>query len=183
MRIRRIGAALGVSAVLAAVPLTACSSTPSTPTVVTVTSTTPMHPALQKIQDDADRRWSEAHPGQDVRVHRALEEQAKSHPAPSKSGLPWWAWILIVPAGLVGLGWLVIKFLDADVERAHARVAELKARYDDDDWDDDDDEPRLTYPAITPVTAPEPVPYPEPSSASAAPAPSGGSSLMDRLGK
>ncbi|WP_133176297.1 hypothetical protein [Mycobacteroides abscessus] len=150
-----------------------------------MTSTTPMHPALQKIQDDADRRWSEAHPGQDVRVHRALEEQAKSHPAPSKSGLPWWAWILIVPAGLVGLGWLVIKFLDADVERAHARVAELKARYDDDDddWDDDDDEPLLTYPSITPVAA-EPIPYPEPTpSTPAAPAPSGGSSLMDRLGK
>lgn len=184
MRIKTIGAAVGVSAVLAAVPLAACGSTTPTPTVITVTSTTPMHPSLQKIQDDADQRWSAAHPGQDVRVHRALEEQAKSHPAQSKSGLPWWAWVLIIPAGLVSLGWLGFKMLDWDVERKQAHLDALRARHAElDDDDDDDDEPEvISYPAITSTPVPEPIPYPESTpSEPTPPAPSG--SLMDRLGK
>lgn len=177
MNVKHIGAALGVSAVLT-FPLAACGSAPPAPTVVTVTSTTPMHPALQKIQDDADRRWSEAHPGQDVRVHRALEEQAKSHPAQAKQGIPWWVWVLGTVVVLGGLLWWGTTLDDGSSARAALRAA--RDDDDDDDWDDDDDddEPRLTYPSITPAAA-EPIPYPEPTPS--APAPSSGS-LMDRLG-
>lgn len=178
MRIKTISAAVGVTAILA-LPLAACNSAPHTPTVITVTSSTPMHPALQKIEDDADRRWSEAHPGQDVRVHRALEAQAKSHPAQTKQGIPWWVWALGTVAAIGGLLWWGTTLDDGSSARAARRYDDD----DDDDWDDDDEpEPLLTYPAIPTSHAPEAVPYPEPTpSAPGAPAPSG--SLMDRLGK
>lgn len=150
MSIKRIGATLAVAGALA-LPLAACGSTPA-PTVITVTPTTPMHPALQKIQDDADRRWSESHPGQDVNVHRAAERAAASQPARQDDGLPWWSWLLIVPAAGIGvlvLGFKVMEWNDErQVQQAEARVDELDARaarrasrvLDYDDFEDEDDE-------------------------------------------
>ncbi|SKU64789.1 Uncharacterised protein [Mycobacteroides abscessus subsp. massiliense] len=172
MSIKRIGATLAVAGALA-LPLAACGSTPA-PTVITVTPTTPMHPALQKIQDDADRRWSESHPGQDVNAHRAAERAAAQQPKSKSSGLPWWAWILIVPVGLVAALLLAAKvwdgLADRDIERASARLAELEARYPDRDDDDDvedypedyddelDGEDEYPRAAVESVQAPAPVP-------------------------
>ncbi|WP_235660023.1 hypothetical protein [Mycobacteroides abscessus] len=105
---------------------------------------------------------------------------------PKSSGLPWWAWLLIVPAGLVALAVLGFKLAEANDERrvakAWAKVDELDARaarraarvldYDDyEDGDEDDeadalDEADMDF--LHQVT--DPVPAPAPS----APAVSGG---------
>ncbi|SIE26937.1 hypothetical protein [Mycobacteroides abscessus] len=150
MNIKRFGAALAVAGALL-LPLAACGSSTPAPTVITVTPTTPMHPALQKIQDDADRRWAESHPGQDVNAHRAAERAAASQPARQDDGLPWWAWLLIVPGGLAAalvLGFKVMEWNDdRTVARAEARVAELESRprpvFDYDDYEDDDEDDEL----------------------------------------
>lgn len=178
MSIKTFGAAVATAA-LVFLPLAACGN--STPVVTTVTATpsTTMHPALQKIQDDADRRWSESHPGQDVNAHRAAAQQSKS------SGLPWWAWALIVPAGLVAALVLGFKLMEANderrVARAWARVDELEARFGDDDDDDDvedypDEDDELDeddMDFLHRVTDPAPAP--------AAPAPPAGGSLLSSL--
>ncbi|WP_100514945.1 hypothetical protein [Mycobacteroides abscessus] len=116
--------------------------------------------------------------------------QAQRH---QSSGIPAWAWFLIVP-GLVILALVVITMIGAfwesnetprhavrrerdagdELRRIEAEIAAAEAM-------PDDDAPVLTYPAIPTSHAPEVVPYPESPSAPVAPAPS--ASLMDRLGK
>lgn len=180
MSIKRIGAVTVVAGALV-FPLAACGS--STPVVTTVTATpsTTMHPALQKIEDDADRRWSESHPGQDVNAHRAAERAAAQQPKSKSSGLPWWSWLLIVPSAGIGLLVLWVKLSEMNDERrvakAWQKVDELDARaarratrvldyddYEDDDELDDDklDEAdmsflqRATHPAPSAPAAPVP---------------------------
>lgn len=183
MNVKMIGASLA-TATLVMFPLAACgNSTPTATTVTATPSTTTMHPALQKIEDDADRRWSESHPGQDVRVHRAAERAAAQQPKSKSSGLPWWAWLLIVPVGLVAMGVLGIKLMEANDERrvakAWAKVDELDARaarratrvLDYDDYEDDEDDeldelPEDDMDFLHRVTDPSPAPAPSASPAS-----------------
>lgn len=151
MKLKQIGAAVVVAGALA-FSLAACGSSTPVVTTVTATPTKPMHPALQKIQDDADRRWSESHPGQDVNAHRAAERAAASKPARQDDRLPWWAWMVIVPTGLIVLAVLGLKALewndDRTIARAEAKVDELDARaaaraarvLDYDEWEADDEE-------------------------------------------
>lgn len=165
MEFKRIGAA-ALTAGFVMFPLAACGSSTPVVTTVTATPTTPMHPALQKIQDDADRRWAESHPGQDVNAHRAAERAAASQPARQDDGLPWWTWLLIVPGGLVALlvlGFKVMEWNDEQrVRRAEARVAELDARasrvldYPDDDDEEDDELPEDDIEFLDKVTDPTP---------------------------
>ncbi|MBN7311789.1 hypothetical protein [Mycobacteroides abscessus] len=182
MSIKTFGASLATAS-LVMFPLAACGSAAPTPVVtVTATPSTTMHPALQRVEDDADRRWSESHPGQDVRVHRAAERAAAQQS--KSSGLPWWAWALIVPAGLAVLLVLGIKLMEANDERRVARawrkVDELDARHrarfgDDDDVedypDDDDELPEDDMEFLHRVTEPAP----------AQPAPPASGSLLSSL--
>ncbi|SLI42513.1 hypothetical protein [Mycobacteroides abscessus] len=169
MEFKRIGVA-AVAAGFVMFPLAACGSA-NAPVVTTVTATPtkPMHPALQKIQDDADRRWAESHPGQDVNAHRAAERAAASQPARQDDGLPWWSWLLIVPVGAIGLLVLGFKALEwsdeRTVRRAEARVDELDARAsrvldypdeDDDEWDDDNELPEADMDFLHRATDPAP---------------------------
>lgn len=147
MNLKRTGVA-AVAAGFVMFPLAACGSSTPVVTTVTATPTKPMHPALQKIQDDADRRWAESHPGQNVNAHRAAERAAASQPARQNDGLPWWSWLLIVPGGLIVLAVLGFKVMewndDRTIARAEARVDELDARprpvLDYDDFEDDEDD-------------------------------------------
>lgn len=198
MRIKTISAAVGVAAVLA-LPLAACGS--STPPAVTVTATPTTYSSAPcpPITDpgweacvDANRARRSAESSRVSSASAVAAAQAQRH---QPSGIPAWAWFLIVP-GLVILALVVITMVGAfwesnetprhavrrdsdtgdELRRIEAEVAAAEA------MPDDDDAPVLTYPAIPTVTAPEVVPYPEPSSdVPVAPAPSGGS-LMERLG-
>lgn len=182
MSIKTFGASLATAA-LVSLPLAACgSSTPAPVVTVTATPSTTMHPALQKIQDDADRRWSESHPGQDVNAHRAAERAAAQQP--KDSGLPWWSWLLIVPAALVALAVLGFKLSEMNdertVARAWAKVDELDARaarratrvLDYDDYEDDDEADELDelpeddMEFLRKATDPTPAPAPSASPAS-----------------
>lgn len=200
MNAKMIGAAVGVAAVLA-LPLAACGS--STPPAVTVTATPTTYSSAPcpPITDpgweacvDANRARRSAESSRSASASAMAAAQAQRH---QSSGLPTWAWLLIVP-GLVILVLIVITIggavWEANETPRHAvrrdgavwdEIRRIEAVIDDEDESENDDEPEplLTYPAIPTSPAPEPIPYPEPSSASAAPAPSGGSSLMDRLGK
>ncbi|QSM94332.1 hypothetical protein I3U40_00250 [Mycobacteroides abscessus subsp. abscessus] len=196
MKLKRIGAVVGLSAVLAAVPLAACGSTP--PPAVTVTATPTATYSFAPCPPITDPGWEAC-----VDSHRAQRSAESSRSASASasaaqaqrhqsSGIPTWVWLLIVP-GLVILVLIVITIggavWEANESPRHAvrrdgavwdELRRIEAVIDDEDDDDDDEpEPLLTYPAITPVAA-EPIPYPEPSSVPVAPAPSG--SLMDRLG-
>ncbi|WP_157931799.1 hypothetical protein [Mycobacteroides abscessus] len=177
---RRIGAVVGVSAVLA-LPLAACGS--SAPPAVTVTATPSTTLSLAPCPPVNDPTWEacfNSHREQRERDAADRQKQAATtKPAPSNGGIPWWVWILGTIAAIGGLLWWGTTLDDGSSARAALRAA--RDDDDDDDWDDDDDEPLLTYPAIPTSPAPEPVPYPETPSAPAAPAPS--ASLMDRLGK
>lgn len=186
MKLKTIGAAVGVAAVLAAFPLTALGTEQPTGAGIPVaqaapTTLYPGDPGYDVIQDWEKNLPSYTPPATATRTVTVSPTTTK--PAPSKStgggsGIPWWVWVLGTIAVLGGLIWWGTTLDDGSAARA-ARDDE-----DEDDEDEDDaDEPVLTYPSITPVAAPEPIPYPEPTpSAPVQPAPSGGS-LMDRLGK
>lgn len=200
MNVKTFGAAVGMSAVLA-LPLAACGSTPPPAVTVTATPSTAYSSApCPPITDpgweacvDSHRAQRSAESSRSASASAMAAAQAQRH---QSSGLPTWAWLLIVP-GLVVLALVVITMIGAfwesnetprhavrrdsdsgdELRRIEAEIAAAEAMPDDDE-----PEPLLTYPSITPVAA-EPIPYPEPTpSAPAAPAPSGGS-LMDRLGK
>lgn len=186
MRIKTISAAVGVAAVLAAVPLTMLTAEDGTGGAVPVAAAAPttLYPG-DPGYDDA-KQWEKNLPSYTppaTATHTVtVTPTTTTKPAPSKStgggsGIPWWVWVLGTVAAIGGLLWWGTTLDDGSAARAALRTADD----DDDDWDDDDDESVLTYPPITPVAA-EPIPYPETApSVPAAPAPSGGS-LMDRLG-
>lgn len=181
MSIKRIGA---VTVVAGAVmfPLAACGSSTPAP-VVTVTST----PTLAPCPPVNDPGWERC-----VDDHRAQRDAAAKQQAPAtsakstSSGLPWWAWTLIVPAGLIGVLVLAYKLAEANddrtISRARARVDELESRprpvLDYDTWDDEDDdddgldEEDMSF--LDKVTDPAP-------SAPAAPAPPASGSLLSSL--
>lgn len=165
MSIKRIGATAAV-AIGVAVPLAACGNSPA-PVATTVTATTTALAPCPPVGDPAWEKCFDAH-----RAQRERDAAAKQPSAPAKStssGLPWWAWTLIVPAGLVGVLVLAIKVMEANddrtIARANARVAELDARprpvvdyddYEDDEEDDELDEEDMSF--LHQVTDPAPAP-------------------------
>ncbi|QSM95691.1 hypothetical protein I3U40_08085 [Mycobacteroides abscessus subsp. abscessus] len=186
MKLKRIGAAVGVAAVLAAIPLAALGGESDTGAGIPVAQAAPttLYPG-DPGYDDA-RQWERDLPSYTppaTATHTVtVTPTTTTKPVPATkneggSGFPWWGWVLGTLGVIGGLLWWGTTLDDGSSTRAS------RDDDDDDDWDDDDedDAPSLTYPAITPVAAAEPVPYPEPPSVPAQPAPSGGS-LMDRLG-
>lgn len=173
MNFKRIGASLAVASALA-FPLVACGSSTPAPVVTTVTATPTLAPC-PPVGDPAWERCFDDHRAQRERDTAAAAKHQPSAPAKStSSGLPWWAWTLIVLGGAIGLLVLGFKVMERNDERtiarAQARVAELDARprpvvdYDDYEDDDEDDElpeddmdflHRVTDPSPTP-TAPAP---------------------------
>ncbi|SLI41324.1 Uncharacterised protein [Mycobacteroides abscessus subsp. massiliense] len=158
MNIKRFGATVAV-AIGVSLPLAACGSSPA-PSVTTVTATTPTYPTYSSpcpLGDGFDRCIDTRRAERQAADAARPSARPSSNPAQSKhdgGGLPWWAWMVIVPAGLVAalvLGFKVMEWNDEQrVRRAEARVAELDARearrasrvhdYPDDYEDDEDDE-------------------------------------------
>ncbi|SIG37542.1 Uncharacterised protein [Mycobacteroides abscessus subsp. abscessus] len=157
MILKRIGAAAAV-AVGVAFPLAACGSSPE-PSVTTVTATTPTYPTYSSpcpLGDGFDRCIDTRRAERQAADAARPSARPSSNPAQSKhdgGGLPWWSWLLIVPAAGIGLLVLGFKALawndERTISRAQARVAELDARprpvvdyddYEDDDDDEEDDE-------------------------------------------
>lgn len=183
MKIKQIGA-VTVVAVGVALPLTACgSSTPPAP--VATTSIKPLSPDFRKSYCGINSSTRTACEQQDALVEQ--QQYAAAHPKPKDDGLPWWAWLLIVPVGLVAALVLAIKLMEANDERrvakAWAKVDELDARHrtrfgDNDDVEDypdaeddelDEDE-SFEYPAAT-----------DPAPAPVAPAPPAAGNLLSSL--
>ncbi|SII09513.1 Uncharacterised protein [Mycobacteroides abscessus subsp. abscessus] len=146
MNAKMIGASLATAA-LVAFPLAACGSSPA-PVVTTVTAT----PSLAPCPPVNDPGWERCFDDHRAQRDAAAKQPPTATPAPHQnSGLPWWAWTLIVPAGLVALLVLGFKSMEWNdertVRRAEARVDELDARaearrtrvLDYDTWDDDDE--------------------------------------------
>lgn len=181
MNFKRIGAAVVVAGALA-FPLAACgSSAPPAPTATAAPTTlsSGFHDSYCNI-NSSTRKACEQHDTE------AAKPPAPAHPA--SSGLPWWSWLLIVPAGLIAALVIGLKLLEwsdeRTISRAQARVAELDARprsvQDYDDWAEDDEE---DYPYEDELddgfeypTATDPVPAPAPSTP-----PAGGGSLLSSL--
>lgn len=189
MKLKTIGAAVGVAAVLAAFPLTVLGTEQSTGAGIPVAQAAPttLYPG-DPGYDDA-KQWEKNLPSYTppaTATHTVtVTPTTTTKPSPATKnegggGFPWWVWVLGTIAVLGGLIWWGTTLDDG----SSARAARDDDDDDDDDWDDDDDDaPALSYPAITSTPVPEVVPYPEPTpSVPAQPAPSGGS-LMDRLGK
>lgn len=154
MSINRFGAALAVAGALA-FPLAACGSGSSTPApTVTVTSApTTLSPGFRDSYCNINSATKTACEQHDAAVKQ--QQYAAAHPKPKDDGLPWWAWLLIVPAASVGLlvlGFKVMEWNDEQtVRRAEARVDELDARaarrasrvLDYDEWEADDEDDEL----------------------------------------
>lgn len=186
MKLKTIGAAVGVAAVLVAIPLTALGTESDTGAGIPVAQAAPttLYPG-DPGYDDA-RQWERDLPSYTppaTATHTVtVTPTTTTKPSPATkneggSGFPWWGWVLGTIAVLGGLIWWGTNLDDGSAPRA-ARDDDD----DDDDWDDDEDDV-LTYPSITHVAAPEPVPYPEPPSVPVQPAaPVASGSLMDRLG-
>lgn len=195
MRIKTIGAAVGIASVLT-LPLAACSSSPPAVTTVTATPTTTL--SLAPCPPVSDSSWNQCYAehaqarqrDSEARQQQRQEAALKSQQKQSKGGLPWWSWLLIIPAGLVGLVWIGLKIAEAndarEISNANARVAKWDARLAElrsTRATYAEEEPAMTYPAIpTPASVPEVVPYPESIPSEPTPPASSGS-LMDRLGK
>lgn len=185
MTIRRIGAAVVVAA-LVSFPLVACGSgVAPTVTTVTATPTTSLAPC-PPVGDPAWEKCFDAHHAQRERDAAAAKQQPSAPAKSTSSGLPWWSWLLIVPAALVAVGVLGIKVMERNdertISRAQARVDELESRprpvLDYDEWMDDQDEeldelPEEDMDFLHKVTDPVPAP--------AAPAPPAAGNLLSSL--
>lgn len=141
MNVKMISAAVAVAGALV-FPLAACaSSTPPAP--VATTTFKPLSPDFQKSYCGINSSTKTACEQHDTAVQQ--QQYAAAHPTPKDDGLPWWSWVLIVPAALVAMGVLGIKLMEANderrVARAWAKVDELEARFGDDDDDDVEDYP------------------------------------------
>ncbi|SHX81860.1 hypothetical protein [Mycobacteroides abscessus] len=170
MNAKMIGASLATAA-LVAFPLAACGSSPA-PTVTTVTTTATTLAPCPPVNDPGWEACFDAHRAQ--REHDAAAKTPTAAPPQAKSsGLPWWSWLLIVPAA--GIGLLVLGFKSMEwndertIRRAEARVDELDARaearrtrvldyddYEDDEEDDEDELPADDIEFLHRVTDPAP---------------------------
>ncbi|SLH96912.1 Uncharacterised protein [Mycobacteroides abscessus subsp. abscessus] len=176
MKIKMIGAAVGVAAVLV-FPVAACGSgTPPAVTVTATPSTTYSSAPCPPITDptweacvDSHRAQRSAESSRSISASATAAAQAQH--SNQAGGIPWWVWVLGTIAAIAGLVWWGTTLDDG----THS------SRYvDDDDDDDDEDEEVLIYPAIPVDPVSEPIPYPEEPIAPVQPASS--ASLMDRLG-
>lgn len=197
MSIKMIGASLAAAS-LVALPLAACGSStaPTAPTATTVTamatapsSTSSSSCTISNGYANWESCWK-AEQRQHPTTTPAATPTAAPAPAHQNGGLPWWAWVLIVPVVLIALAVLGFKLAEANDERrvakAWAKVDELDARHrarfgDDDDVEDypeDDDEldelPAEDMAFLHRATDPAP-------SAPAQPAPPAGGSLLSSL--
>ncbi|QSN22136.1 hypothetical protein I3U41_05870 [Mycobacteroides abscessus subsp. abscessus] len=146
MNLKKFGVAVAAAS-LVMFPLAACGSSPA-PVVTTVTAT----PSLAPCPPVNDPGWERCFDDHRAQRDAAAKQPPTATPAPHQnSGLPWWAWTLIVPGGLAAalvLGFKVLEWNDErTISRAQARVDELDARprpvvdyddYEDDDLDEDD---------------------------------------------
>ncbi|MBN7483719.1 hypothetical protein [Mycobacteroides abscessus] len=174
-------------------PLAACGSGTPVATTVTATPTTAATTSsssctISSGYENWESCWKaeqRQHPTTTARPTAAAPAHAKS------SGLPWWAWLLIVPVGLAALFVLGIKLSEMNDERRVARawqkVDELDARAarratrvldyddyeDDDELDDDELDEEGDMDFLHRVTDPAPAP--------AAPAPPAGGNLLSSL--
>ncbi|SHP92572.1 hypothetical protein [Mycobacteroides abscessus] len=172
MSIKRFGATVAV-AIGVSLPLSACGSDATAPTVTTVTATTPTYPTYSSpcpLGDGFDRCIDTRRAERQAADAARPSARPSSNPAQSKhdgGGLPWWSWLLIVPAagiGLLVLGFQALAWNDErTISRAQARVDELDARprpvvdyddYEDDDEDDELDEDDMSF--LDRVTDPTP---------------------------
>ncbi|MBN7329816.1 hypothetical protein [Mycobacteroides abscessus] len=184
MKLKTIGAAVGVTAVLAAIPLATLGTEQSTGAGVPVAQAAPttLYPG-DPGYDDA-RQWERDLPSYTPPATHTVTvtTTTTTKPVPATkneggSGFPWWVWVLGTIAVLGGLIWWGTTLDDG----SSARTA--RDDDDDDDWDDDDEPseyPVFSYPAIPNTPVAEPISYPAPPSVPVQPVPSG--SLMDRLG-
>lgn len=193
MELKRIGASLAI-ATLVSLPLAACGSA-AAPVVTTVTTTTPTYPTYSSpcpLGDGFDRCMDTRRAERQAADAARSSARASSNPAQSKhddGGLPWWAWLLIVPVGLVAMGALAIKLMEANDERtiarANARVDELDARHRTRFGDDDDDEDVEDYPDDDDELDEEDMAFlrkaTEPVAAPVTPAPPAGGGLLSSL--
>lgn len=131
MTLKRIGAAVGIAAVLV-LPLTACgSSTPTTRVTVTATPTTTLSLApCPPVNDPAWESCLNSHRAQRERDAAERQKQAAVKPAPQGGGIPWWVWVGGTIIGLGLLLWWGTTLDDGSSTRA--------ARDDDDDDGGDD---------------------------------------------
>lgn len=169
MKIKQIGA-VTATATLVMFPLAACGSA-AAPVVTTVTATPTLAPC-PPVGDPAWERCFDDHRAQRERDTAAAKQQSSAPAKSPSSGLPWWAWALILPGGVVALLVLGFKLMEANddrtISRARARVAELDARprpvvdydnYEDDDEDDELDElPEDDMEFLRKATDPSPAP-------------------------
>lgn len=147
MNAKMIGAVTVVAGALA-LPLVACgSSTPTASTATTVTTATaPSSTSSSSCTiTNGYANWESCWKAEQRQHPTTTTATPTAAPAPAhqNGGLPWWAWLLIVPAGLIGALALWVKLSELNdeqrVRRAEAKVAELEARYPDRFGDDDDD--------------------------------------------
>ncbi|AMT69055.1 MULTISPECIES: hypothetical protein [Mycobacteriaceae] len=140
MTLKRIGAVVGLSAVLAAVPLTMLATEDGTTGAMPVAAAAPttLYPG-DPGYDDA-RQWEKNLPSYTppaTATHTVtVTPTTTTKPAPSKStgggsGIPWWVWLVGTIAAIGGLLWWGTT-LDGG---SSARTA----RDDDDDDDGGDD--------------------------------------------
>lgn len=174
MNAKMIGAAIVVGSALA-LPLAACGS--SAPAPVATTSLKPLSPDFQKSYcgiNSSTKTACEQHA-------TAMQQQqyAAAHPTSKDDGLPWWAWLLIVPSAGIGLlvlwvklsemnderrvakAWQKVDELDARAARRATRVLDYDDYADDDELDDEADElPEEDMDFLHKVTDPAPAPAP-----------------------
>lgn len=150
MSIKTFGVAV-VSAGFVMFPLAACGSSPATTaTTVTATATAPASTSSSSCTiSNGYENWESCWKAEQRQHSTTTTSTPTAAPPQAKSsGLPWWSWLLIVPAGLIGVLVLGFKVLEANddrtIARANARVAELDARprpvLDYDEWEEDDED-------------------------------------------
>lgn len=192
MNTKMIGAALATAA-LVSLPLAACGSSSTLPaTTVTATATAPSSTSSSSCTISGGyENWESCWRAEQRQHPTTTTATPTAAPAKSGGGLPWWSWLLIVPAGLGLLAFLGFKGLEANdertISRAQARVAELDARVarratrvlDYDDYEDDDEADELdelpedAMEFLRKATHPSPAP--------AQPAPPAGGNLLSSL--
>lgn len=183
MEIKRIGAVTALAGFVM-FPLAACGSStaPTAPTATTVTamatapsSTSSSSCTISNGYANWESCWK-AEQRQHPTTTPAATPTAAPAPAHQNGGLPWWAWVLIVPVVLIALAVLGFKLAEANderrVARAWAKVDELDARHrarfgddaDDDDVEDypdeDDELDEEDMDFLHKVTDPVPAPAP-----------------------
>lgn len=145
MNIRTLGAAVGVTAVLAAVPLTMLGTESDTGAGIPVAHADPTTLRPGDPGYDIARQWEQDlptftpyTPTHTVAVTpTTTTKPTPVKPAPQGGGIPWWVWVLGTIVAIGGLLWWGTTLDDGD----HAATRTL-SRTDDNEDDDDGQYPR-----------------------------------------